>query len=378
MERIAVCKLSVEVHESLLDELLWASETLGIHELFIQNARSVQLHASGHLKRLLGRPEGLRESSQAILFCYILPEYRDSVMQFLIRACGLDMPGRGSLMASSVELLAPETLAASIRGMKAPRAVLNPVPLLGSLMVLNCIVQRGNGNPLARAALMLGTSVPSITFGEGTGLRDKLGLLRITIPAAKEIVSLAVSDHDALGIMQIIVEEAKLNQAGKGFISCTTVDRALLNTKLRIGHQSHAASMEQIITAIDHLSGNAWWRRRFDQESSSGRLPVARDRVGINCIDDEGSAARYSVAAMNAGAGGATGTSVKYQPRGPEDRQPALGGDNAKDETNFVLDAALVEPVTQALLAAGLDRPGSGGFMEIQARPLAFTYQQKR
>jgi nitrogen regulatory protein PII len=378
LERLSVCRISAEIHDSLLDELLWAAESLGLRSIFVRNARTVQLHAPGHLSHLLGRPETLRENSCVTVFTHVLPDYRDPVLQFLIRACGLDMPGRGSLSACAADILAPPALADAIRGMKAPRAMLNPVPLLGSLMNINCIVQRGVGNTIARTALSLGTSIPVITFGEGTGLRDKLGLLRVTIPAAKEIVNLTVADHDAQGIMQIIIEDAKLNQAGKGFISCTRIDRALLNTKLRVGLQSHAASMEQIITAIDHMAGNSLWRRRFDQGGDAGRLPVFRDRVGVNCIDDEGSAATYSVAAMNAGAGGATAGSLKYQYRGPEAGPQPLSGDSAKDETNFVLQEGQLDRVLDALREAGMDRPEGSGLIEIQPRPLAFTYQQKR
>lgn len=375
MQRFKAVKLSVEIHESLLDELLWALDQLGIHDVFIQNARTVQLHGTSALRNLFGRPESLRESPSVVLHTYVPPAYRDPVMQFLIRACGLDMAGRGGLMAGACELIAPDRMAEAINGMKPPRAMLNPLPLLGELMAISCIVQRGQGNVVARAALSLGTSVPVITFGEGTGLRDKLGLLRVTIPAAKEVVSLVVSDHDAQGIMQLIINEARLNQAGKGFISCHRIDAAMLNAKLRVGHQSHAASMEQIITAIDHLAGNSWWRRRFDQGTETSRLPVMRDRRGINCIGDEGSAGRYSIAAMAAGAGGATSSELRYQ---HEPGKPNLGGDTAKSKTNFVLTEHLLEPVIKALLAEGIASDTASGFLELQPRPLAFTYQQKK
>jgi hypothetical protein len=375
MQRFKVAKISVEIHESLLGELLWALEQLGIRDVFVQNARTVQLAGTTALRTLVGRPEGLRETASVAVHAYVPPTHRDAAMQFLIRACGLDMPGQGSLMASDAELVAPDPLADAILGMKPPRAMLNPIPLLHSLMAISCIVFRGQGNLVARAALSLGTSVPFVTFGEGTGLRDKLGLLRVTIPAAKEVVNIVVSDQDAQGIMQLIIGEARLNQAGKGFISCFRIETALLNAKLRIGHQSHAASMEQIITAIDHLAGNSWWRRRFDQGGESGHLPVMRDRLGINCVEDEGSASRYSVAAMSAGAGGATSSVLRYQ-HAPD--QPRLGGDNAKSKTNFVVGEAHYEPVIQALLAEGIAGPAGSGFLELQPRPLAFTYQQQK
>ena len=172
MIRLKVSKITTEIHESLLGELLWAQEQLGIRDAFIQNARMVQLHGSSSLGNLLGRPERLREGPSVLVHFYVLPEFCDPVMQFLIRACGLDMPGRGSLLAASVEIIASKSFIATITGMKVPRTMLNPLPLLGSLMSIASIVQRGQGNTVARVALSLGASVPAITFGEGTGLRQ--------------------------------------------------------------------------------------------------------------------------------------------------------------------------------------------------------------
>ncbi len=56
---------------------------------------------------------------------------------------------------------------------------------------ITCIVQRGEGDRIAKISLNTGASVPITTHGTGSGVRDKLGLLRITIPPEKELINLA-------------------------------------------------------------------------------------------------------------------------------------------------------------------------------------------
>lgn len=375
MQRLKAVKITCEIHESLLEELVWVLGQLGIRDVLVQSARSVQLLSRMGLRTLFGKSEGLSENPYTVVSCYIPSDYEIPIMQFIIRACGLDMPGRGSLYSSDVELVCPLIMADNLKAIPKPRAMLNPVHLLEGLMGISCIVQRNNGNSIAQAALGLGTCVPVITFGEGTGLRDKLGLLRITIPGAKELVNLVVPDHDAEGIVGILVEEAKLNQAGKGFISVYPIRRALLNTHLQIGHQAHAASIEQIISAIDHLGGTTQWRRRFDQNHNGSRLPFFRNMHGVQVINDEGTATELAGAAMLAGASGATTTRLKYRSLQEE---YALSGDPAKDLTTMVLAESLVNGVVDALLNAGLRGGLTGGFIELVACPLAFTYSQRR
>jgi hypothetical protein len=79
--------------------------------------------------------------------------------------------------------------APAVRGSRStpaqPAGTRRRFPLLGDLSGIGCILPRGLGDPIARIALELGTCVPAITFGIGTGLRDRLGLLRIAIPAER-------------------------------------------------------------------------------------------------------------------------------------------------------------------------------------------------
>ena len=82
---------------------------------------------------------------------------------------------------------------------------------------ITCIVQRGASEAISRVALE-SSAVPMITYGNGTGLRNKLGLLRITIPAEKEILRFVVHSGDVDYFLTMLIKKGQLDQPGKGFI----------------------------------------------------------------------------------------------------------------------------------------------------------------
>jgi hypothetical protein len=140
-------------------------------------------------------------------------------------------------------------------------------------------------------------------------LRDQLGLLRITIPPEKEIVQIIVPEFDADSIIQLLIEEGKLNRPGSGFLFRMPLHRGLVDTKLRIGPQEHAASMEQIISAIDELKSGTHWRKRFSDIGTtlSGKPQrLLHDYKTLVLTGREGRTDVLVKTAMRAGAPGAT------------------------------------------------------------------------
>ena len=51
------------------------------------------------------------------------------------------------------------------------------------LTSLTCTVENGRGDRIVKAVLGLGVPMPQVTTGEGTGVREKLGLIRVAISA---------------------------------------------------------------------------------------------------------------------------------------------------------------------------------------------------
>jgi hypothetical protein len=111
-----------------------------------------------------------------------------------------------------------------------------------------------------------------------------------------------------------LVEQGRLDRPGRGFIYQTPVSIGLLDTRLKIGSQKSAASLEQIIAAIDQLKSGTNWRKRFDsgntENSKSGKSLLPQDNCEISIISDEDRIDELREACLKVGATGATTSRV--------------------------------------------------------------------
>ena len=157
--------------------------------------------------------------------------------------------------------------------------------------------------------LEMGLCVPIVSFGEGMGLRNKLGLLRITIPVDKEILYFVVPERDTALVEGVAVHKARLDKPGQGFIYRYQVRAYAVNLRVRAGKRSHAASMEQVISVLDELRGSSDWRRLEPVKAKAMKGKAAVNGSNLACLSilaEEGSVGGFVRAAMDAGAGGAT------------------------------------------------------------------------
>jgi hypothetical protein len=336
--------------------------------------------AQAHPRRLVVRherallpflPAALRlDEDPAELFeIYVPREQALATALAWARALRLFTPGRGALGVEAVELTGP---AAAALGGPVPGLPDAAAPAaderLAPLMLLNCAVQRGRGNDIARCALALGSHVPSVNFGTGTGLRDRLGLLRIAIAADKEIVSVLVEPQEMQVCFDALIAAGRLDQPGRGFIAASPLLCGLGNAQTLRGAQRHSATMDQVIAAIDALKSGTEWRRR----STAAAAPVHGARRGLlnvvlSC--SEGSADRVLAVALGAGAAGATITRANlFSPTGAA--VPLLPG-------RELIDTAIAPESLPTLLAA----LQAGGVLDdaacaVETKPLhsAFTY----
>jgi hypothetical protein len=275
----------------------------------------------------------------------------------LIRELELTQPGRGSLIVQNLEADTTE---------KTP-------PAAGSFAQITFILSSpGAGDAVAELALALGAGLPSVTLGVGTGIRDRLGLLRITIAPEKELVHLVVPYHDADGIVQLLIESGRLDRPGGGFVYQVPVLSAQLDTRMRIGIQEHAASIEQIIAAMDELRGDTTWRKRF-VSGSRRRYAYNRRMREITVYSQEGYSAELVSRATAAGAGGATIAKVQKLCAEPEESRETAAWERiiilaAQQRTNAVVGALKQYREEQPLLC---------GDAELLSAPLAYSYHRK-
>jgi hypothetical protein len=276
---------------------------LALPEVFIQRGKQMSLEDR---QGFLGRPVTKMEENRAMLYRIFVPsEYETGLANRIADATDLRLGGRGSLLVQQVGHRRSSPLVFNTEKLerlcgKAEKTTQRKHSLL------SCIVPRGQGDAVAKAILELGICVPIIFFGTGVGLRDRLGLMRITIPVEKEIIWFVVPASDAVHLEKIIIRHAGLDVPGRGFLYTMHVHAPVVNLRVRHGKMAHAASMEQIIAALDDVRGSSDWRR-----FGSGKIQLeGKNRSTANralfFIGEEEDVETFRKAAMDNGARGAT------------------------------------------------------------------------
>lgn len=284
---------------------------LAVSPVLVESGRSVRRRRMPRRFGLGGYSDRIDDSPIEIFQFSLAPSVSRAVMRKLAAALEINQPGRGTVYVQEIREFVD--MSAGLAPSRSEQEIDNDSPgLLEDLAVITCIMSMsGSGEELAKLALELGTGVPMVTHGIGTGMRDRLGLLRITVPPQKELVHLLVPELDAEGLIRLLIEKGRLNRPGRGFVYCGPVLRGLLDTSLQIGPQEHTASIEQIIAAIDDLKAHTAWRRRFPdlREDSGFELRKRCDEITLVCQEEQ--SGDYVEAALRAGAGGATVARLK-------------------------------------------------------------------
>lgn len=364
MDKIRAAQLTCTIYNSVVDRALAKLQEIGVRSYHAQPSRATVLRRREGFWGI-GAGLVLEEEPATRLTFHVPLESAEDALQALISACGLQVPGRGSAVYDEVEIVAES-------GWEAPEIApfgdANRMPLRDDLSSIVCTVQQDYGNHLARSALDLGVPMPQVTTGEGTGLRDKLGLIRITVPAAKEIVHVTVPDQESEEIFAALVTAGRINELGAGFIYDSPGTRGIINNMVVRGQQ-HSASMEQLIAAVDEMKGSADWRRRVLSEETQG-YRYLHDLVCMILVCNEGHASDLVIAAMSAGAGGATISKQSYVSFDGEDGAISP----ARETTELIVGQGAVESIHDALRDAGLYGDEISGCIALKKVDVACTH----
>jgi nitrogen regulatory protein PII len=361
METTRANLITCMVYKTIAPNIALALKSMGIPEYHVAAARAIVLKEKAGFMGI-GAGIALDEDPSEIFSFYVPSGSEEAAINSLIAAGELSKPGRGSVYCEEVDVAECAIAGALVEASDLMK-------LVSELYGICCIVQRGQGNSIAHAALDLGFAVPQVTFGEGTGLRDKLGLLRITIPAEKEVVHLTVSSQDVHEAMNVLIDVGRLDQPGKGFIYVYPVGRGLINTSIFRGKQKHAASMEQVIAAIDDIKGNLEWRQRSTGGEAMGkRRKFLSDLVEFRILCNEGRAQSLVHAAMSAGAAGATISQLRYKSVSAEKTVSP-----AREMSDLIVGKGQVEAIAAAIEAAGVFDEETGS-IQLKNVPTACTY----
>ena len=354
METIKAAQITCTVYHSVTDKALEAMKALGVAEYHLQPSRAVVLRRKEGFMGI-GAGVGLEEEPADRILFYVRAENAEHALQALAAACDLNIPGRGTAVSEEVEIVA---------GSVWSDRALTPVPgtenveTQDGLASITCTVTRGEGDQIVKAVLGLGMPMPQVTSGIGTGLREKLGVVRVALPAEKEVVHSVVSAHEATEILGSLYEAGRMHRFGSGFIYESPLARGVVNSMVVRGQQ-YSASIEQLIGAVDDLKGSADWRKRALGGEESRRYRYIRDLVNLTLICNEGSATDLVRAAMASGAGGATIVKLSHARFDGADSEISP----AREMTELIINREAADAIAEALLKAGMFDEESVGLL---------------
>lgn len=95
--------------------------------------------------------------------------------------------------------------------------------MAGNTHLITCVVQRGKGDAIVRAAIDGGARGATAFFARGTGTRERLGLLGLAIVPEKEVVFIVCLPEKTDRIFDAIAKAAKLDVPGMGIAYVTPI-----------------------------------------------------------------------------------------------------------------------------------------------------------
>ncbi|MEM7245581.1 MAG: P-II family nitrogen regulator [Acidobacteriota bacterium] len=91
--------------------------------------------------------------------------------------------------------------------------------------LITCVVQRGLGDTVVAAATEAGAQGATVSFGRGTGVRERLGVLGLAVEVEKEIVTILVAEDQVDRVFESIHVAARLDTPGMGVMYVTPVEK---------------------------------------------------------------------------------------------------------------------------------------------------------
>jgi hypothetical protein len=318
LKKFECVKITLQVPKENYTSAINALSSFGITHYFSQTIRTVALKEREPFLFFPAKMEQFENNSEVFKF-FVPVELGKKTLTAFADKLNFGTSGQGSIYGEVLNVISSEGFDLLNSKNKIEQHVSENNYIIDSFWGISSILQRGEAESVIKTILDLGVAMPNVYFGEGTGFRDKIGLLRVTVPAEKEIVNVSVSETERDGTMMALIKEGKLDQPGRGFIYDYAIDMGIVNTKLVYAKRRHAASMEQLIGAVDKLNGNTEWRKHTSSISGNTETKMLNDLVCVTMYSNEGSGDELVAIAMNAGSSGATISKAKIK------REAAVG-----------------------------------------------------
>jgi len=97
--------------------------------------------------------------------------------------------------------------------------------VLTDASLITCVVQRGNADVVVKAARGAGAQGATIYYGRGTGVRERLGILGLTIEAEKEVICIIAANDQLDHIFEKMYLAGEIDTPGMGVIYVTRLEK---------------------------------------------------------------------------------------------------------------------------------------------------------
>ncbi|MEM7277772.1 MAG: hypothetical protein AAF385_06560 [Pseudomonadota bacterium] len=152
-----------------------------------------------------------------------------------------------------------------------------------NLSIIYCTVGHAASDRVARAAVNAGAHGPVIYYGEGRGLRDRIGWLRITKEHEQEILMVIAEESQVEEVFNAMAKAGEFHKPGRGLMYRLSIDKGMFNLPSSYSQRGYTANMQQIINAIDHLSGHNHWRDQSVYDVGGAGKGVGLDALKQTC-----------------------------------------------------------------------------------------------
>lgn len=99
------------------------------------------------------------------------------------------------------------------------------ITVLTDASLITCIVQRGLADKIVQAAQEAGAQGATIHYAQGSGVRERLGIMGLAVEVDKEVISIVVADDQADRIFERIYLAGELDTPGMGIMTMTALDK---------------------------------------------------------------------------------------------------------------------------------------------------------
>jgi nitrogen regulatory protein PII len=319
---------------------------------------------------------------QEVLHFLVPNEEVDALMEQITIVGKLRLFGSGAIFAVPCEeLICADDFPIWTPGAYHFESVAFDIKFKTDLVALIHITDRDAATPIARAALVEGAQGASITYVRGYGLRDRLGLLRITKSHDKELIQVVVDEYDREAVFEAMASAGRVDQPGRGLIYQLPISKGLTNLASVFQPKKHSASIQQMVRAIDELHGSADWRANQllvhdpkAKEFAANSRGLSQDLKVLNIVSHRKDCEVLLTFLLDYGVSGASMTTWRFTDANCPQTQGGLRLNREFGCISLILKPAAVPALLEALQGKVTEADMRETCFFTQAVPVAKTF----